>query len=221
MVNMETSPEINEIATALTKFRQVVANVSKDSVNPFFKSKYASFDNVVETIKPALDECNLTFAQFPDGDGLTTIIIHGRGQWIRATAKITPKDNTPQGQGSAITYMRRYALSAALGLATEEDDDGNGPVAAKKAAKPKETKKLDYPVMDETNDAHGLQMTEEREILAKKDRIKALLAIQGKKPEAKLTNDERRKWFENTVFDQTGIMLEADNYDAIIKALAE
>jgi hypothetical protein len=63
--------------------------------------------------------------QIPDGNGLTTIIMHDSGEWIRATATLTLDKQTPQGQGSAITYMRRYALSAALGIATEDDDGGN------------------------------------------------------------------------------------------------
>ncbi len=218
---METSPEIEKIAKALWMFQGQVAGITKDSTNPFFHSKYASFDNIVATIKPSLEAAHLSFSQMPDGDGLTTIVMHDSGQWIKATAKLTPKDQTPQGQGSAITYMRRYALSAALGLATEEDDDGNGPVASKKAPTTKASKKTDYPAMTEKNNASGLKLTGSQEILAKKDRIKALLAIQGKKPETTLSNEERKKWFENQVFDLTGMMLIEDNYDGIIKQLAE
>jgi hypothetical protein len=79
----------------------------------------------------------ILFSQFPDGDGLTTMLMHSSGEWLAATSRMTPKDQTPQGQGSAITYLRRYALSSVLGLATEDDDDGNAaskaPVAAKRA----------------------------------------------------------------------------------------
>jgi len=121
---MELSTEVKDIAAALSKFQKVVWPVTKDSVNPFFKSKYASLENVIETIKEPLVECGLSYAQFPDGEGLTTIVMHISGQWLKATANIKSKGNTAQDQGSAITYMRRYALCAALGLGTE-DDDGN------------------------------------------------------------------------------------------------
>ena len=137
---METSPSIKEITKALDAFRELVQPVTKDASNPFYKSKYATLDNILAEIKKPLADCGLQFAQFPDGDGLTTILLHQSGEWIKATANLHIKEQTPQGHGSAITYMGRNALSAALGLATEEDDDGNAaskpqtaPVTAKKA----------------------------------------------------------------------------------------
>src|SRR5947199_89664 len=85
------------------------------------------------TIKPVMAKHGLSFSQMPEGDGLTTIIMHVSGEWMQATANLELKGHTPQDQGSAITYMRRYALSAALGLATEDDDDGNAATQAVKA----------------------------------------------------------------------------------------
>jgi hypothetical protein len=130
---METSDKIDAIAKALKEFHKTVEAVKKDATNPFFKSKYASLENVIATIEEPLGACGLSWAQFPDGDGLTTVITHESGQWMRATANLELKGHTPQDQGSAITYMRRYALSAALGLATETDDDGNAATVAAKA----------------------------------------------------------------------------------------
>src|SRR5687768_15786841 len=122
---MEKSESIKELATALIGFQANVENVKKDGQNPYFKSKYATLENILDTVKPTPKDFDLSFSQFPDGDGLTTILMHSSGEYLKATAHMTPKDNSPQGQGSAITYMRRYALSAVLGIATEEDDDGN------------------------------------------------------------------------------------------------
>jgi len=123
---MEKSTTIIEIAKALAKFQGEVKSVKKDGNNPFFKSKYATLENVIETAREALTKSGLSFSQFPCGENeLTTILMHESGEFLQSTVKMSPKDNTPQGQGSAITYMRRYALSAILGLATEEDDDGN------------------------------------------------------------------------------------------------
>jgi len=122
----EQSTTLIELAKALSIFQGKVKPVKKDSSNPFFKSKYASLDNILDNVKPILSECGLSLTQFPSGDNsLTSILLHSSGEWIKATAKIYPKDSTPQSQGSAITYMRRYAMSAILGIATEEDDDGN------------------------------------------------------------------------------------------------
>jgi len=122
---MEISTTIKELATALVEFQKEVEAVKKDGTNPFYKSTYATLQSVIETIREPLAKNGLSFSQAPDGDGLCTILMHTSGEFIKATGKMTPKDNTPQGQGSAITYMRRYALSAILGIATEEDDDGN------------------------------------------------------------------------------------------------
>ena len=131
---MEKSESIKEIAKALLAFQEKGENVKKDGNNPYFKSKYATLENILDTIKPTLAKCGLSFSQFPDGEGLTTILMHTSGEFLKANTKMTLRDQTPQGQGSAITYMRRYALSAVLGIATEEDDDGNA--ASQPAPKP-------------------------------------------------------------------------------------
>ena len=123
---MNKSPTIAEISKALGKFRRDVKPVMKDATNPYFKSQYATLDAVLSTINEPLNNSGLSFVQFPDGlNGLTTILMHESGEWIEARCEMTPSKNDPQGSGSAITYMRRYALGAILGLATEIDDDGN------------------------------------------------------------------------------------------------
>lgn len=147
---METSPTIGEIAKALTKFQSEVQVVKKDGENPHFKSKFATLENIIETIRKPLAENKLSFVQMPTGDNeLATIIMHESGEYIRSTAKMELAKHDPQGQGSGITYMRRYALAAALGLATEEDDDGNqasnAPAGKTQPARPvaKPTKAVD------------------------------------------------------------------------------
>lgn len=130
---MNKSDSIKEISKALATFHGKVGAVKKDADNPFFKSKYASLDSIVETIKAPLEESGLTYAQFPSGtNGLSTILMHPEsGEWIEDTFTVPLAKSDPQGAGSAITYMRRYALGAILGLATETDDDGNGASAPK------------------------------------------------------------------------------------------
>lgn len=137
---MEKSESITKLASALVAFQADMENVSKDATNPFYKSGYATLENIITTAKPHLGKHGLAFAQLPAGDNeLTTVLMHESGEYIAATARMTPKDATPQGQGSAITYLRRYALSAALGIATEDDDDGNAASTPKPPAKPPKT----------------------------------------------------------------------------------
>lgn len=123
---MEKSESIAKLADALCKFQSQVDSIGKDGKNPFFKSKYATLDNIIKTVRGPMVKHGLSFSQMPSEENcLVTVLMHSSGEYMASTVKMTPKDNTPQGQGSAITYMRRYALSALLGIATDEDDDGN------------------------------------------------------------------------------------------------
>ena len=127
---MLTSETTTELIGALLTFQKKALTIGKDSENPAFKhgqkaSKYASLANILEGIAGPLNECGLCFVQFPDGEGLTTRLMHNSGQWMEASITMRPTQNTPQAQGSAITYARRYALLAILGLRIDGDDDGN------------------------------------------------------------------------------------------------
>jgi hypothetical protein len=99
--------------------------VKKEAENPYFNSKYADLASIIDAIKEPLAANGLSFSQFPDGDGLTTILMHETGEFIEATSCMQPADRKPQTIGSYITYLRRYALGSILGVATEADDDGN------------------------------------------------------------------------------------------------
>lgn len=135
---MNKSDSIKNIAKALDTFHLEMEPITKDSDNPFFKSKYTSLDHIINKVEAPLHNAGLSFAQFPDGEnGLTTILIHVEsGEYLEATYTIPLAKNDPQGAGSALTYMRRYALGAVLGLATETDDDAN---SASTPARPKAT----------------------------------------------------------------------------------
>ncbi len=137
---MNTSETIMDLAAALVKAMPVVKTAKMDCTNPFFKSKYADLSAVWDAVREALKDNGLTVAQFPDqtmtGEpALTTVLLHGSGEWISGTYPlcVTDKESTPQGYGSAMTYARRYGLSAVLGVIADEDDDGN---AASARAKP-------------------------------------------------------------------------------------
>lgn len=123
----QKSESIVEISKALIAFHKEVPAIEKKADNPFFKSKYATGEEIIATVDPILVKHGLTFAQFPsDSHGLVTILMHTSGEWMLSEYYMSPVKDDPQGVGSAITYQKRYALAAVLGLKlVGEDDDGN------------------------------------------------------------------------------------------------
>jgi len=134
------SESVKELATALAKAQGEIKGALKDSANPFFKSKYADLSSVVEAIRAPLASNGLSYVQIAhdseNGAKIETLILHSSGEWLSCGSVSVPVSKADaQGFGSAMTYARRYSLSAAFGVAPE-DDDGN---AAAKAAPKKET----------------------------------------------------------------------------------
>lgn len=125
-INMKKSESIKQLASALMVFHIKIDTIKKDATNPFFKSSYASLSNILDAIKIPLAESDLSFSQHPMGEnGLSTILMHKSGEWIGSHFTMKPVKNDPQSYGSCLTYMRRYSISAILGLNILEDDDGN------------------------------------------------------------------------------------------------
>ena len=124
----EQSEQINELVTALAKAQGEITGALKDSSNPFFKSKYADLAACWDACRSQLSKNGLSVIQTTEpatnGICVVTLLAHSSGQWIRGKLWMTPKDTSPQGIGSAITYARRYALAGIVGLA-QIDDDGN------------------------------------------------------------------------------------------------
>jgi hypothetical protein len=121
---MEKSQSIQNLTQGLAKFHAMVGKISKDAKNPFFKSNYASLPHIITEIAEPLEKAGLVLSQFPNGDGLTTILIHAEsGEFISATYTLqVVRQNDPQAQGSAISYARRYAITSVLNLAISDDD---------------------------------------------------------------------------------------------------
>lgn len=139
---MDKSESIKELASALNRAQAQMSGAKKSASNPFFKSKYANLEEVIQCVKEPFAENGLSFAQFPvsDGDkaGVETVIMHESGEFISNSFMLTCAKNDPQGMGSAITYARRYGLQAAVGVPSE-DDDGEGAMK-RKPQKPAQTK---------------------------------------------------------------------------------
>jgi hypothetical protein len=127
---MTHSDSIAKIASALVKAQGELNAVPKDGTNPHFRSKYATLHGIVESTRDTLRKHGLAVVQtFAQTDGtyidLTTTLLHESGEWLQGTLTMRPSKADPQGLGSAATYARRYALSAILGIVTDDDDDGN------------------------------------------------------------------------------------------------
>ena len=121
---MERSPSITNLTQALAKFHAMVGKISKDAKNPFFKSNYATLPHILQEIAEPMEKAGLVISQLPDGDGLTTMLIHAdSGEFISATYTLqVVKQNDPQAQASAISYARRYATSSVMNLQISDDD---------------------------------------------------------------------------------------------------
>ena len=116
---------MKNLIEALLKFQSKCPAVVKDSNNPFFKSKYADLQSIMETIQPVLTECGLLIVQPVVEMNVKTIIYHSSGECLESLFPIVSKDvSNPQAFLSGVTYARRGALQAILNLVTE-DDDGN------------------------------------------------------------------------------------------------
>jgi hypothetical protein len=124
---MMQSPEVKELFAAVSKVQSELRGAKKDSANPFFKSSYADLEACWEAARPVLAKHNLSVIQTMDHtdgqDFLLTTLGHTSGQWITSKLRLMPEKQNPQALGSAITYNRRYAFAAIIGL-IQTDDDG-------------------------------------------------------------------------------------------------
>jgi hypothetical protein len=149
---MERSEQINELASALVAFKKACPPIKKESTvkvatktGSSYSFEYADLSTIDSAINEPLTANGLAVSQLVEEPGvLTTILLHSSGQFI-STRSVLPPGNVSDKQaiGGVITYLRRYALTAILGIVADEDDDGNyangnsaQKVAAKPAAKP-------------------------------------------------------------------------------------
>lgn len=139
---MKTSPEIKQLAAALAKAQANIEGATKDSINPHFGKSYADLASVWDAIRQPLAENGLSVVQTcenptwmekestvlvqdPRAVTVVTRLMHSSGEWIEGAMVLLPVKIDPQGIGSAITYARRYALAAMVGV-YQVDDDANG-----------------------------------------------------------------------------------------------
>ena len=129
----DKSPEINELASALSVAQGKMEGAAKTAKNPHLRNRYADFQSVVEATRPALVEEGLSVSQVPghldNGNiALHTMLMHKSGQYIMSTMPLEIQGNKGinimQATGSALSYAKRYAYESIVGVSRIEDDDG-------------------------------------------------------------------------------------------------
>jgi len=176
---------MKNIATALVKAQQAFGPALKTSTNPHFRSRYADLSACVEAVIEGLNTAGIALIQrtSEDNTGVTveTVFIHESGEMLECGKLHVPAaKQDPQGDGSALTYARRYSLMAACGIAPE-DDDGN--LASRKVPTPDITDHLSAIEASATSDelaeaykqaleaCQGNQGLQAKVIAAKKARV--------------------------------------------------
>lgn len=136
-----------KIYQKLFEVKSHIGKISKDSNNPFFKSKYFDINGLLENIEPLLKENKLLLLQpIVDGKVKTSIIDIETAEEVSSEMEL-PNLTDPQKLGSAITYYRRYTLQSLLGVQAE-DDDGN---KASQPAPKKNTAQIDPKLLQEVS----------------------------------------------------------------------
>lgn len=128
---MNRSESIVKLTTALVDIQGKLRGYAEDSDNPYFESKYGDLTSVWAAIRAPLSANGLAVIQTlgecedPQSVAVTTTLAHTSGEWVSSTVRMKADRPGPQAIGSAITYARRYALAAIVGIAPA-DDDGEG-----------------------------------------------------------------------------------------------
>ena len=110
------------IYTKLFEAKKEIGKISKDSKNPFFKSKYFDINSLLEHVEPILQKHNLLLLQPIEAGKVTTEIIDIETEEKVVSDIALPQLNDPQKLGSCVSYYRRYTLQSLIGLQATDDD---------------------------------------------------------------------------------------------------
>lgn len=143
--------DYGSLAGALAKAQAAFPPIVRDKEVAVrsYSYKYAPLDAILSAVREPLSVNGLAIAQLLDGPDLVTLLLHESGSTLSARTPLPPWEGVQQ-YGSMVTYIRRYALTAILGIASEDDDDGE---AAAKPGKRPVTKPVTRP---ETPDHGGM-----------------------------------------------------------------
>ena len=126
---MKEQTSISQFAKAFIEAQKEMGNATKESANPFFKSKYADLNSIREACLPALNKHGIAvlqpIVQVEGKNYVKTLLLHESGESMECLTEIIfARQNDAQAQGSGITYARRYGLQSLVNVGAE-DDDGN------------------------------------------------------------------------------------------------
>lgn len=145
----KTSNDCDKLFAALAKAQAKIQGAHKDKRNPHFQSKYADLASVWDACREALSENGLCVSQILDFDAHNTILVtilgHVSGQSLTSRMPLVMDKPTAQAMGSALTYARRYALAAIVGVAPEDDDGNAATGSSRKEAPLLKNQPKDYP----------------------------------------------------------------------------
>ena len=133
-----SSEQISQISAALAKAqpdfgtptKRRTATVYSKRTNKTFTYKYADLEDVMKCVRKPLADNELAIVhmtqEFAGQVELVTRLVHSSGEYFQSIYPVKAEADRPQEMGSAMTYARRYTVSALLGIASEEDDDAQG-----------------------------------------------------------------------------------------------
>lgn len=143
-MNYKQTDNLSELILAMVNFNLEFQNTKlvKDGKNEHLKNKYLTLDNILNTVRPILTKHGLVIVQALAGEYLVTTIYHVSGQYIQTDMPFHPMSgnkgtNALQELGGGITYAKRYAISAMLGISVDADDDGQSSKIKSEQLKPK------------------------------------------------------------------------------------
>jgi hypothetical protein len=142
---MNQSESIKDLIVALAKAQAVMVSAKFNRVNPHFKNRYADFTSIMDACRKPLSDNGLATMQYcetiNDKLVLTTMLAHTSGEWIKSYFPLNPLNMTSQAIGSAMTYAKRYSLSAMLGIVSDDEDDDGEASHGRPQTKPTERTK--------------------------------------------------------------------------------
>ncbi len=164
---MNKSESIKELTSALAKSQIAFKPIKKTEKVDYQttggrkKYNYAPLSEVIEATRQALSDNGLAITQsttLVEGNTiLETLLSHSSGEWRLGELYVGKQDQSPQSEGSALTYKRRYGMSAMLCVASEDDDDGDNVIESR----PKSQKKAELEISKETQSTDASEIVKE------------------------------------------------------------
>jgi hypothetical protein len=180
------SDSIKALSAALSTAQAEMKNPHFDSVNPHFKSKFASLAAVRAAVIPTLTKYGIALSQWPisgpSSAGCLTRLSHGSGEWMEEPFLIPVDKLNAHGFASAVTYAKRIAMQSVAGVVGDEDDDANGAVGENVNGKKPEAKPAN-PLTEMKQDAFEQLPEDEKEFLRKLAADVTALTQEGREAE--------------------------------------